>query len=159
MLEQETRAKSTWETEEEEAPATVVMLGKEKVAMSEMAEQLHPEYKVKTRLVLEDSEKYEWGLVKDCHGCINHIPEDAEIVGTWSKYSDGTFWVGLETSLQALQDKTVLLVAELAKRRALEVPTQKVTTRKPRRITPKPIEEGESAFSDELKKLRENLGQ
>lgn len=125
---------SSWETEEETEEKTV-----------------GPEYKVKAHIVLEGSEQYEWGVVKDCHGCINHIPEDAEIVGTWCKYSDGTFWVSLETPIQALQDKATILVAELAKRRAQEPVVQRAITRRARRAAPKPDEETGPSVFDELR--------
>jgi len=90
--------------------------------------QQKPEYQVKAHLVLEGSDQHEWGVVKDCHGNINHIPEDAEVVGTWSKYGEGTLWVSLETPIQALQDKATLLFADLAKERKKELahlPTRK----------------------------------
>jgi len=116
-----------------------------------------PEYKVKAHLVLEGSEKHEWGVVKDCHGCINYIPEDAEIVGTWSKYSDGVFWVDLETPIQALQDKATLLTAELTRRRAQEPIVRRATVQRAKRAAPKPVEEaGPSAFDDLRAKLRGN---
>lgn len=83
-------------------------------------EEESPEYKVKSRLVLEGSDKHEWGVVKDCKGCVNYIPDDAEVVGTWSKYGEGVFWVSLQTSLQALSDRATQLFVELAKRRAEE---------------------------------------
>ncbi len=117
---------STWNTEEEE--------------------QQKPEYQPKAHLVLEGSDKHEWGVVKDCHGCVNNIPEDAELVGTWSKYNEGVFWVSLETPLQALQDKATLQIAELAKNR-LEVPGGKPARK---RSVPKE-QEGPSPF-DELRK-------
>lgn len=75
------------------------------------------EFKPKAHLVLEGSEQHEWGLVKDCHGCINMIPDDAEIVGVWNKYGDGIFWVSLQTSLSALEDRATQLYVELAEGR------------------------------------------
>lgn len=99
---------------------------------TESEEQPTPEYKVKAHLVLEGSEKHDWGVVKDCHGCVNHIPEDAEVVGTWNKYSEGTFWVNLQTSLEALQDRATQLIRELARRRMQEPIPQ------PKRRTPAP---------------------
>lgn len=94
---------TSWKTEEEEQS------------------QKGPEYQAKAHLILEASDRHEWGVVKDCHGNINFVPEDAEIVGTWNKYGDGVFWVSLETPLQALQDKATLLIAELAKKRKEEM--------------------------------------
>jgi len=127
---------SSWDTEQEERT-------------------VGPEYKVKAHLVLEGSEKHEWGVVKDCHGCINYIPEDAEIVGTWSKYSEGTYWVNLETPIQALQDKATLLTAELARRRAQEPVVRRATAKRTRRAAPEPVEDtGPSAFDELRAKLR-----
>ncbi|GAH71568.1 unnamed protein product, partial [marine sediment metagenome] len=102
-------------------------------------------------LVLEGSDQHEWGVVKDCHGNINLIPDDAEVVGTWNKYAEGTFWVSLETPIQALQDKATLLIAELAKKRAEELvhlPTRK-------RSLPK--EPTGPSTSDRLEKLRAKI--
>lgn len=106
-----------------------------------------PEYQAKAHLVLEGSEQHEWGVVKDCHGNINHIPEDAEVVGTWSRYGDGTYWVSLETSLQALQDRATILVAELARRRREEAVELRVArprakrTREPEPVVPSAFDE------------------
>ncbi len=110
--------------------------------------QQKPEYQAKARLVLEGSDQHEWGVVKDCHGCVNYIPEDAEIVGTWNKYGEGVFWVSLETPIQALQDKATILIAELAKKRQQE-PASRPTRR---RSLPK--EPAGPSASDRLEKLR-----
>lgn len=81
-------------------------------------EQPKLEFKPKAHLVLEGSERHDWGVVKDCHGLINDIPDDAEIVGTWNKYGeDGVYWVDLMTPLEALQDRATQLYAELAEGR------------------------------------------
>ncbi|GAJ08404.1 unnamed protein product, partial [marine sediment metagenome] len=95
---------SSWNTEQEEQP-----------------QQQSLEYQVKAHLILEGSNLHEWGVVKDCHGCINYIPEDAEVVGTWNKYADGVFWVSLETPIMALADKATQLYIELAAKRREEV--------------------------------------
>jgi hypothetical protein len=86
----------------------------------ETEEQHQPklEFKPKAHLVLEGSERHDWGIVKDCHGSINVITEDAEVVGTWNKYRDGTFWIDLLTPLSALEDKATQLYKELADGRA-----------------------------------------
>jgi hypothetical protein len=103
------------------------------------------EFKPKAHLVLEGSERHDWGVVKDCHGNINAIPDDAEVVGTWSKYGDGTYWVSLQTSLSALEDRATQLYLELADSRIeamarVGAPTvQKGTRRAPRQ--PKVAEE------------------
>ncbi len=121
---------SSWKTEEEEQP------------------QPKPKYQAKAHLVLEGSDQHEWGVVKDCHGCVNHIPEDAEVVGTWNKYGEGVFWVSLETPLQALQDKATTLIAERAKSRAEEL------AHLPTRKRPLPKEPTGPSPSDRLEKLR-----
>jgi len=80
------------------------------------------EFKPKAHLVLEGSNRFDWGVVKDCHGLVNLIPDDAEIVGTWNKYNysenDGVFWVDLMTPLTALEDRATQLYAELAQGRS-----------------------------------------
>lgn len=136
MVEQKTEVESVWETEKDEASK--------------------PEYQAKAHLVLEGSEQHEWGLVKDCHGCINYVPEDAEIVGTWSKYSEGTFWVSLETAIQALQDRATILTAELAERRKLEpAPVKPTTTRRRKeKVAPEPEETTSSALDQIRAKLK-----
>lgn len=88
--------------------------------MTSSGNEEKPEYKPKAHLVLEGSNTEEWGVVKDCHGNVNYVPEDAELVGTWNKYSNGVIWVSLETSLQALQNKATLLMAEMAKAREVQ---------------------------------------
>lgn len=75
------------------------------------------DFKIKAHLVLEGSNEFEWGVVKDCKGNVNFIPEDAEVVGTWNKYGNGVFWVSITTPVEALVDRATQLFAELAKRR------------------------------------------
>lgn len=83
-------------------------------------EQPANEYHPKAHLVLKGSVEYDWGVVMDCKGCINYIPEDAEVVGTWSKYGEGTYWVNLQTPLKALEDRATQLFVELAESRERE---------------------------------------
>lgn len=125
---------SSWKTEEgEEQP------------------QQKPEYQVKAHLVLEGSDQHEWGVVRDCHGNVNYIPEDAEVVGTWNKYGEGVFWVSLETPLQALQDKATILTAELAKKRQEEL------AHLPTRRQSLPKEPAGSSTLSRLDKLRASI--
>ena len=126
---------SSWETEEQP--------------------QQKPEYQAKAHLVLEGSDQHEWGVVKDCHGCINYIPDDAEVVGTWSKYDVGVFWVSLETPLQALQDKATLLTAGLAKEREKEF--ARFPRRKSSRKPSLPEEPAGPSTLDTLNKLRASI--
>lgn len=107
------------------------------------------QYQAKAHLVLEGSEQFEWGVVKDCGRSVNYIPEDAEVVGTWSRYGGGTFWVSLETHLQALQDKAVLLISELAARRQEEL--KRFGAPKPTRRVSKPKEPAAPSVFDELR--------
>lgn len=123
---------STWKTEEDQT-------------------EQKPEYKPKAHLVLEGSDQHEWGVVKDCHGNVNHIPEDAEIVGTWNKYGEGVFWVSLETAIQALQDKATILTAELVKKRQEELVHLPTRRRSPPKEPPGP------STSDRLAKLRTKI--
>jgi len=115
------------------------------------------EYKTKAHLVLESSRNpgNTWGIVKDCHGNINMIPKDADVVGTWARYTDGEYWVSLETPIQALQDRATVLIAEMAeKRRQQEAERVPVTARvsKPRtKKTTEPEISAESAIFDDLR--------
>lgn len=119
------------------------------------------EYKIKARLVLENSDQYEWGVVKDCHGNVNHIPDDAEVVGTWNKYSEGIFWVTLTTSVEALVDKATQLFLELSEKRkqdlALHTTLPKSKSKTTRTRTPKPVEP-EPEVDPLYAKLRARLG-
>lgn len=117
------------------------------------------EFKPKAHLVLEGSERHDWGVVKDCRGNINIIPDDAEVVGTWNKYADGTYWVSLQSPLSALEDRATQLYLELAKARTdsmeklgVHVPS-KETRKAPRR--PKAFEE--QLKDDTFDKLRARL--
>jgi len=81
------------------------------------------EFQPKASLVLEGSDRHEWGVVKDCRGHINMIPEDAEVVGTWNKFAEPghqelTFWIALMTPVAALHDRATQLYKELADSRA-----------------------------------------
>ncbi len=82
----------------------VRQFGKEKAEAREsggtQSGPMHP----KAHLILEGSERHDWGVVKDCLGRINYVPEGAQVVGTWHKYGSGTFWVSLLTPLKALED-------------------------------------------------------
>ncbi len=127
----------------------------------EQATEQPTEFKIKARLVLEGSDQHEWGVVKDCHLNINHIPEDAEIVGTWNKYGEGVFWISLTTSIEALVDRVTQLTAELAESRkkelesiALQPKTGKKRTSKPKVIEPEPEPEPDPLFAS----LRSKLG-
>jgi len=115
------------------------------------------ELKIKAHLVLEGSEKYEWGVVKDCKGCINIIPPDAEVVGTWNKYGDGTYWVSITTPIEALVDRATQLFSELAEKRLLEgEPIKKQSViRRTKRETP--VTEEVSPVTARLQALRDRL--
>jgi len=138
-----------WELEHEEAPKQ----GPPKL-----------EFKSKAHLVLEGSNRFEWGVVKDCHGLINMIPDDAEVVGTWNKYAGpgefeaGTFWVDLATPLSALEDRATQLYAELAKGR-LDAMAKLGMTGPARRLpktprTPREPKEPELPKNEAMDKLR-----
>ncbi len=117
--------------------------------------QQKPEYQAKAHLVLEGSDQHEWGVVKDCHGCINYIPEDAEIVGNWNKHGEGVFWISLETPIQALQDKATILIAELVKER--EKGLARYPVRKSPRTRSLPEEPTGPSTLDKLSKLRASV--
>ncbi len=106
----QTAEEKAWELENDGVPSTTE-------AMEKAVPMEQTEYKPKAHLVLEGSESQEWGVVKDCLGRVNYIPPDAEIVGSWSRYGDGTYWVSLTTSLEALRDRSTRLFAQLAEAR------------------------------------------
>lgn len=116
------------------------------------------EFKVKAHLVLEGSDQHDWGVVKDCRGLINMIPDDAEVVGTWNKYASGpegglTFWVSLQTSLNALEDRATQLYKELSEGRAEAM--QQMEKVAPAKRTPRA--KAEQPKHDEFADLRAKL--
>ncbi len=118
------------------------------------------EYKSKVRLVLEDSEIAEWGLVKDCHGAINLIPEDADIVGTWNRYGTGTYWISLTVASEALLDRATQLTAKLAADRKLQASLEPYQVKKTTKVRvprePKPVA-AEAAPDPLFSSLRDKL--
>jgi len=115
------------------------------------------EFKPKAHLVLEGSEQHDWGVVKDCHGAINIIPDDAEVVGVWNKYDDGTFWVSLQTSLSALEDRATQLYKELSESRTESM--QRMGAAAPAKRAPRTRREpkAEEPKDDTFDKLRDRL--
>lgn len=110
---------NNWETEDEDNPK--------------------PEYQIKAHLVLEDSDRCEWGAVKDCGLHVNYIPEDAPVIGTWHKYDGGTFWISITTPLEAMRDRAIQLTKELAESRAKELanlPAVRVGSKTPKEQAP-----------------------
>ncbi len=114
----------------------------------------------KAHLILEGSDRHDWGLVKDCLGRINYVPEDAVVVGCWHKYEEGVFWVSLLTPLKALEDTAIRLAAEQAVVRDEDIgrmakPTTKGKKRKPR-AKKEPVVEQDDTL-DRLAVLRARL--
>ncbi len=113
----------------------------------------------KAHLILEGSEQFEWGVVKDCHGCINYVPEGSEVVGVWHKYGSGTFWVSLLTPLKALEDLAVQLHVKLAKSREEDISRMGPLPAKKSRSRAKkePVPDEGSETLDRLSALRAKL--
>lgn len=119
--------------------------------------------KPKVLLILEKSEDLttQVGLVKDCGGSMPVNMSTCNVVGTWSRYNEGTFYIELTTPIDALQDILTQLISERVKSREmatypiirtldLQLPS---TTRQPRQ--PKAIQDGPSV---DLNDLRARLG-
>lgn len=137
--------KGDWETEED-SPEEAASL----------------DFKPKAHLILEGSDQFEWGVVKDCKGCINFVPEDAVAVGTWNKYRDGVFWVSLTTPIEALRDRATQLFAELARNREKQIAAGVFAkgapkARKPRKEKVPEEPEGPSPTVTRLQELRVKL--
>lgn len=119
------------------------------------------EYHAKARLVLEGSESQDWGLVKDCLGNVNFVPENAEVVGTWHKHGEGTIWVGLTTSINALSDRAIQLLKELAEKRYGQPAKPRVarqpTFKPPTAVTPEFTQE-DVDIAEKLSRLRKLTG-
>ncbi len=122
--------KSAWDLEEDDQP--------EAESKSKLTPMTQLEIKPKARLVLEDSDSENWGLVLDCHGALNTIPEDAEPVGKWNRYQDDVIWISLTTPIEALADRAIqqyVFVSE-ARRKAEAAGTAKKTgTKKARKAS------------------------
>lgn len=117
-------------------------------------------YQEKAHLVLEGSEKYEWGMVKLTPGTVNFTPADSVLVGTWHRWGEGTYWVSLMLPVTALMDRATLLHAEVDKRReeGLDL-LGKAPVRKARGVRPKKEKEvaQEDTTSKNLQALRDKL--
>ena len=145
------------------------MEGEEKGKFGEFEEEgevgQKPRYEFGTshptaHLILEGSERHDHGLVKDCLGRINYVPEDAVVVGTWHKYGEGTYWVSLLTPLKALEDIAVKLAVERVAVRDKDIgrmasPTTTGKKRKPR-AKKEPVVEQDDTL-DKLAALRARL--
>lgn len=69
-------------------------------------------------LILEDSERAEQGLIKDCHGTIPVGDKfDGDVVGVWDKFGEGTFYCSLTTTIDARQDSLIKHFEEVVKER------------------------------------------
>jgi hypothetical protein len=127
----------SWETEPEDSQVVVAK------TLIEIDKPL--DYHVKVSLVLEGSNEFDWGVVKDTHGAINIIPEDAEVCGTWHVYSEGVFWVHLTTPIEARLDRAIMLFKEMTERRLKEPGAFPSSARRkkgaPRQPKPKPAQE------------------
>lgn len=77
------------------------------------------DYQTKAHIVLEDSDKENWGMVKYLGpGYYTLKTVEGELVGNWSRSPvDGLIHVFLETPLQALIDKATQQFAEYAEMR------------------------------------------
>ncbi len=123
--------------------------------------EAHPvklEYQIKAHVVLEDSVKEDWGMVKYVEpGTYVLEAAEGELIGNWSKSpTDGLIHVFLETPLQALLDKATQHFAEHAARRK-EQPTEKKAKRARAPKTPEP-EPGPSEDEVKLANVRRLLG-
>jgi len=115
------------------------------------------DFKIKAHLVLEGSNQFEWGVVKDCRGCVNFIPEDAVIVGTWNKYGNGVFWVSITTPVEALVDRATQLFAELAKKRREQESLSVKKTSAPRKPRGEKAVEEVSPTVSKLQAMKQRL--
>lgn len=72
------------------------------------------EERPKVLLILEHSEDpgVPISVVRDCHGSMPMDMSACDVVGTWSKFDKGTFYVVLTTPVEALQDILVQLISK-----------------------------------------------
>ena len=124
-------------------------------------------FQTKAGLILEDSSHSEWGLVHLSPGSMGGAtpPEDSQLVGYWHKYEDGTVWVSLMEPVKALMDRTTLLHAELARRRAeglpligaVKAPRQRRTSSGPKKEIEQQPEPQKNDIIESLQALRDKL--
>jgi len=99
------------------------------------------EYQVKAHVRLEDSDKENWGMVRDIGPVLDQVFSEGELVGTWTHSPvDGLIHVHLETPLTALVDKATQKLAEYVERRrqTSETKATRARTRTPRAPKPEP---------------------
>lgn len=125
----------------------------EKAILSGKTSDIQLQYGIKAHVALEDSDKAEWGIVRDTERSLNWKTGEGAIVGTWSRSPiDGLFHVFLEPSIEALHDKTVRLYENYVHARS----TQESATKVRRTRTPKPkVTEPEE--QSEAQKILDNL--
>ena len=138
------------------------MVDKEKVKFGELEEEdevgKKPRFEFGTShpaasLILEGSDRHDWGLVKDCLGRINYVPEDAVVVGCWHKYEEGIFWVSLLTPLKALEDIAVKLAVERIAVRDKDISGITVSKTPGKKRKPRAKKEPEPEQDDTLDRL------
>lgn len=130
-----------WETEDdnEEEPRKPSSIEKFKTSMPKGYDIRKDEViktAVKAWLVLVDSGKEDWGLVEDTLGRLDWEPGKGEIVGSWARVAYGNLiYLGVETSLAALQNRSTQIWAKYAEERKAEKAAGK-KPRKPKAVKP-----------------------
>ncbi len=127
--------KPSWETEDEgevepKEPSSIEKFKTSRPPGYDIRKDEVLKTAVKAWLVLVDSDKEDWGLVEDTLGKLDWEPGKGEVVGTWARVAYGNLiYLGVETSLAALQNRSTLIWAKYAEERKAE----KATGKKPRK--------------------------
>lgn len=128
-----------WVTEDEEGPTDAQVMLQRDVAVSlpthltdDLGKQLvKPEYKTKAYLVLDGSDKSDWGIIEDTLSDLLWQPGKGEIVGTWSRTKyDNLIHISLCTAIDALQDRSIQTFAKYAEERKQKEQGVKVPARR-----------------------------
>lgn len=89
------------------------------------------EQRPKVLLILEHSENptVQVGVVKDCHGSMPMDMSACDVVGTWSRFGEGTFYARLTTPVEALQDILIQLISKRTKEIEKMIQAARITPR------------------------------
>lgn len=87
-----------------------------------MEKNQEPKHHTKAQLVLDGSDKYTFGIVRDTEGIFTWETGKGSAVGEWTKSPhDDMYHLFLLTSIEALVDKSVVRLEKIAVQRAAGV--------------------------------------
>src|ERR1035437_375425 len=109
-----------------------------------------------------DNTDADFGLVYDCLGSRDYIPEEKNIVGFWSRSSTG-IWVSIRPTIEAMQDELILYIKDVnayekKKKKSKAKPASgKVRKSKAKKITSVTLASGEIVQLEEEDDIDEEI--